>query len=201
MNDEPNKAKAEIRARMRALLTAMDEKQRHAASSSACSKLASLEAFDHAGVVMLYMPMANEIDVTPAAVKCFRLGKTVCVPRVDWHRGEMDPVEVTSLDDHVLDCDEHGVRVPKICRPILPKLIELVVVPGLAYDAQGNRLGRGGGYYDRFLGRLRPSATTVGLIFDQQIVPKVPTKKHDVAVDIVVTDRRVTMAKSERTKA
>lgn len=201
MKDELNKAKAEIRARMRALLTAMDEKQRHAASASACTKLTSLEAFEHASVVMLYMPMTNEIDVIPAAVKCFRLGKTVCVPKVDWDRGEIDPVEVTSLDDHVLDCDEHGVRSPKICQPILPSIIDLVVVPGLAYDAQGNRLGRGGGYYDRFLKRLRASAVTAGLVFDQQIVPRIPTKKHDVAVDIVVTDRRVSMAKSERTKA
>lgn len=198
MNETFLKAKAEIRARTRAALHTMSPEQHHAASVSACARLTSLEAFQHAGVVMLYMPLAGEVDVTPVAVRCFRDGKTVCVPKVDWSRRDMDAVEVTSLDDDVLDCDEHGVRAPRDCRPILPSIIELVVVPGLAFDPQGNRLGRGGGYYDRFLCRLRPGTTTVGLVFDQQIVDSVPRAKHDRAVDIIVTDRRVTMAKATR---
>jgi 5-formyltetrahydrofolate cyclo-ligase len=201
MSDKIRKSKAEIRARVRSALGALTDQQRHAASVSACARVTSLEAFGHAGVVMLYMPMANEIDLTPIAVRCFRDSKTVCVPKVDWEHRDMDAVEVTSLDDDVLDCDEHGVRVvPKNCRPILPGLIDLAIVPAVALDARGNRLGRGGGYYDRFLARLKPSVTTVGLVFDQQIVDAVPTAKHDLAVDIIVTDRRVTMAKAARCK-
>lgn len=200
MTDAINATKAQLRARIRETLTALTDEQRHAASVQACHKLLGLEAFGHANVIMLYMPMATEVDVTPVAVQSFRRGLTVCVPKVDWKRRDMDPVEVTSIDDHVLDCDEHGVRVPKQCRPILPEMIDLVVAPGLGYDCQGHRLGRGGGYYDRFLTRLRTSTTTAGLVFDQQIVDSIPTKPHDVAVDIVVTDRRVMHAKAARTK-
>src|SRR5687767_9475620 len=110
------KSKAQIRARIRAALASMTDQQRHDAAVSACARLTALEAFTHANVVMLYMPLANEVDITPAAVRCFREGKTVCVPKVDWRRRDMDPVEVSSLDDRVMDCDEHGVRVPKNCR-------------------------------------------------------------------------------------
>lgn len=198
MSDDAEQSKVEIRSRMRATLKAMTPEQRHAASVAACAKLIKLEAFEHAAVIMLYMPLANEIDVTHAAVRCFRLGKTVCVPKVDWDRCEMDAVEVTSLDDRVLDCDDHGVRSPRVCSPVVPGIIDLVVVPALAYDPQGNRLGRGGGYYDRFLEKVRASVATVGLVFDQQIVDSVPVKPHDIAVDIVVTDRRVSCAKAAR---
>jgi 5-formyltetrahydrofolate cyclo-ligase len=200
MTHDIRKTKSDIRARMKAALAAMTDDQRHAASVCACNRLTALECFQHAAVVMLYMPLANEVDDTPAAVKCFRAGKTVCVPKVDWEHNDMDAVEVTSFDDRVLDCDEHGLRVPKNCRPVLPNLIDLVVVPGLAFDPQGNRLGRGGGFYDRFLTRLRHGVPTVGLVFDQQIVDRVPTIAHDLAVDIVVTDRRVTMSKAARCK-
>ena len=74
------------------------------------------------------------------------------------------------------------------------------MVPGLAFDAHGHRLGRGGGYYDRFLGRLRRTAATVGLGFDVQITDEVPVNDGDVSVDIVVTDRRVTHARGSRTR-
>ncbi len=176
------------------MIASLGEAPRREASASACSHLMNLEAFRHAGVVMLYMPLADEVDLTPIAIRCFQTGKAVCVPRVDWKRHDMDAVEVTSFDDHVMDLDEHGIRTPREVVPIVPSVIDLVVVPGLAFDAHGNRLGRGGGYYDRFLRRLRRDATTVGLAFDAQVTDTVPADDRDFAVDIVVTDRRVAYA-------
>ena len=201
MTDQIHQAKSAMRKNIRAALAAMTEEQRHEASVSACTRLIGLDAFTSAQVVMLYMPMANEVDLTSAAVRCFRRGQTVCVPRVDWKRDEIEPVEEMSLDDHIMDCDEHGVRVPKHCSPVILSSIDAIVVPGLAFDSQGNRLGRGGGHYDRFLAKIKPTVTTIGLVFDQQIVDNVPTKPHDRAVDIVVTDRRVTQARASRTQA
>jgi 5-formyltetrahydrofolate cyclo-ligase len=201
MSDSVNQSKTEMRKRLRSALAAMTDEQRHDASVNVCNRVMALEAFDHAATVMVYMPIANEVDVTPIALRCFRTGKSLCVPKVDWIRREIAPVEVTSLDDRVMDCDEHGVRVPKQGKPVHPGIIDLVIVPGLGFDPQGNRLGRSAGYYDRFLSRLKPSTTTVGVAFDQQIVDKVPTQSHDVAVHVVVTDRRVSLAKAARAKA
>ncbi|MCH7847442.1 MAG: 5-formyltetrahydrofolate cyclo-ligase [Planctomycetes bacterium] len=200
MNEQNSQQKAEIRRAVLAKLAAMGDEQRHEGSVAACSRLTALEVFQHASVVMLYMPLASEVDLTPVAIRCFQTGKTVCVPLVDWKRRDMEPVEVTSFDDHVMEVDEHGLRMPRGGAPIPPDLLDLVVVPGLAFDAHGHRLGRGGGYYDRFLGRLRRTAATVGLGFDVQITDEVPVNDGDVSVDIVVTDRRVTHARGSRTR-
>ena len=194
MNDAERPRKSEIRTQMRTRLAKMNPSERHDAAAAACRQLATLEIFRHSGVVMLYMPLADELDLTPIAISCFQAGKTVCVPRVDWKRRDMEPVEVTSFDDHVMDTDSHGLRTPRGGAPLPANLIDLVVVPGLAFDTHGFRLGRGGGYYDRFLARLRRSATSVGLVFDIQIIDSVPVDDRDVTVDIIVTDRRVTRA-------
>ena len=199
MPDDTHPEKPGIRAQMRQTLGALDDERRHAGSVDACTRLMGIEVFKHASVVMLYMPLATEVDVTPAALRCFQASKTVCVPKVDWDRKDMSSIEVTSFDDHVMDIDAHGLRMPRHGRLIVPSMIDVVVVPALAYDLHGRRLGRGGGYYDRFLGRLRRSATTVGIAFDEQIIDEVPVDDGDLSVDVVVTDRRIAQVKG-RTK-
>jgi 5-formyltetrahydrofolate cyclo-ligase len=192
-------AKKQMRSDMRGVLEQLSADQRHIASVAACQRVMALDVFKHAGALMLYLPMTGEIDVTGIAVRCFCEGKSVCVPKVDWKRRDMLPLEVDSLDDRVMEVDEHGVRSPRNGRPIPPEMIDLVIVPGLAFDQRGMRLGRGGGYYDRFLARIRDNgATSVGIAFDQQIVDKVPTALHDLPVDKVITDRRMTCVKAMR---
>lgn len=87
-------------------------------------------------------------------------------------------------------CREQGkvVALPEDEPLIDPQLIDVVIVPGLAFTAAGDRLGQGGGWYDRFLSRIRPDCTTVGVGFDPQIVPTIPTEDHDVVLDMVVTE-------------
>jgi 5-formyltetrahydrofolate cyclo-ligase len=182
------------------MLTAMTAEDRHAASTRACSRLIGLELFKHASIVMLYMPLAHEIDTTLLAIRCFQRSKVVCVPKVEGQRRDMSVIEVSSFDDRFMEVDEHGVRTPRRGRLVVPSMIDLVVVPGLAFDTQGRRLGRGGGYYDRFITRLRRSATTVGFAFDDQIVESVPVNDHDVSVDLLVTDRRVTRTRASRSR-
>ncbi len=174
---------------------------RHDATAAACAHQVGLEVFGHASVVMLYMPLATEIDLTPVAIRCFQGSKTVCVPRVDWRGRDMVPVEISSFDDEVMAVDDHGLRTPRAGRPIVPSVIDLVIVPGLAFDPGGHRLGRGGGFYDRFLRRLRRSAITVGLAFDAQIIDTVPADDRDFSVDIIVTDRRVGQIKGSRARS
>jgi 5-formyltetrahydrofolate cyclo-ligase len=200
MSENYQSRPSDVRSRMHDALTAMENGVRHDASAAACSHLTGLDPFRNASVVMLYMPLAHEVDVTAAALRCFRMGKTVCVPRINWKRQDMEPVEVSSFDDEVMDIDEHGLRAPRKGPPVPPAMIDLLVVPGLAFDPHGNRLDRGGRCYSRFLGRLRRSATTVGLAFDVQIIDTVPADERDMSVDVVVTDRRVTPVARARSR-
>jgi len=201
MNHQPpQNSKADLRATVRATLATISSEARQGASHTACARLMQLPAFESAAVVMLFMPLKDEVDLLPLALRCFQMGKTVCVPRVNWERRDMIAVEVMSFDDHVMEVDEHGVRSPRDGRPVVVNTIDLVVVPGVAFDAQGNRLGRGGGYYDRFLKRLATSTATIGLAFDQQIVDEVPVDERDIRVDMVVTDRRLTVSPRASTR-
>jgi len=192
MTDAMNQSKEDLRSRMRSVLAAMTDEERHLASVNACARILQLEPFQHTPVVMMYMPLAHEVDITGIAIECFRSAKTVCVPRVNWRRKDMTPIEISSLDDRMMDLDDHGLRTPRGGRLVLPSTINLVVVPGLAFDTHGNRLGRGGGFYDRFLTRLPANATTIGLCFDRQIIDSIPVNERDMAVDMIITERRTT---------
>ncbi len=175
---------------MRTRLATLTAAQRAEWSTAACARLIRSVAFARASRVMLYMPMRSEVDVISVALEAFRLGKSVCVPRVDGSRKNMNAVETTSFDDESMDSDSLGVRAPKVGQEIPHEEIDLVIVPGVAFDMHGFRLGRGGGYYDRYLARFSRNTATIGVCFDVQFVEEIPTEPTDIAVHAVVSDRR-----------
>jgi 5-formyltetrahydrofolate cyclo-ligase len=179
-----------IRSEMRTRLATLTADQRAEWSTAACARLIRSVAFARANRVMLYMPMRSEVDVISVALEAFRLGKSVCVPRVDGSRKTMNAVEITSFDDESMDSDSLGVRAPKVGQEIPHEEIDLVIVPGVAFDMHGFRLGRGGGYYDRYLARFSRNTATIGVCFDIQFVEEIPTEPTDIAVHAVVSDRR-----------
>lgn len=187
---ELTERKNAIRAEMRARLSALTDAQRSDGSASVCGRLVKCDAFARATTVMLYMPMRSEIDILPVALEAFRLGKSVCVPRVESGRKAMHAIATSTFDDESMGPDELGVRTPKSGTQLPPEAIDLVVVPGVAFDTRGFRLGRGGGYYDRFLARLARHTATIGVCFDFQFVDTIPTETTDVAVQSIVSDRR-----------
>lgn len=191
-DNQADAAKKALRASVKLAVAAMSDDARRVASSAACQRLMGLDAFRHASTVMIYMPLPSEVDLCPVALRCFQEGKTVCVPRIVGH--DLVPIEIAGLDVAAMDVDGCGVRTPRQGQPVLLDLLDLVVVPGLAFDASGQRLGRGGGYYDRFLSRLRRSTVTVGIGYDVQVVERVPSLPHDVPVAMVVTERRLIRA-------
>lgn len=87
-------------------------------------------------------------------------------------------------------CRRNGktVALPEDDPPLDPSSIDVVIVPGVAFTAAGDRLGQGGGWYDRFLDRIRPDCVTIGVGFAAQLLPSIPTEQHDVRLDMVVTD-------------
>jgi len=103
----------------------------------------------------------------------------------------MVAVTCRSIDDDEMLVDQFGIRTPKNGQMWPYEDIDLIVVPALAFDRQGNRLGRGGGFYDRFLAEPRVHAVTVGLGFAEQLVEELPTHHYDRPVDMLVTDQHV----------
>jgi 5-formyltetrahydrofolate cyclo-ligase len=187
---DSDSGKGEIRRRLREKLAAMSEEDRHTKSLSACSFVAGTADFVAARVVMLYLSAPAEVDTAPLALRAWQDGKTVVVPKVSWDQRRMLPVELTSLTSG-LTTTGAGVREPVAGAPIPLNLIDLVVVPGLGFTTDGHRIGRGMGFYDRFLAQSEFIGVSCGLAFEEQVVPRLPVLEHDISLIMLATDRGI----------
>ncbi len=188
--------KAELRSSLRNGLLKMSPEARRHQSLQACRNLASLPQFQDASTVMMYLSLRYELDTAEAIEQAWALGKAVVVPRISWEQKTMAPVRIESFQDE-FSVSVSGLRNP-VSQAVVPlENIDLVVVPGLAFDMQGNRLGHGGGYYDRFLCLPESKARRCGFAFDQQVVPCIPRENHDQVMDFVVTDTQTVSVVSQ----
>lgn len=143
---------------------------------------------------MVYAPLRREADVTPLALWALARGATVCVPRMDWAARSMEPVPVASWSAD-LTLSRLGLREPRAGLGALPLAeLDAVLVPGLAFDPTGARLGRGAGFYDRFLPRLPARAVTIGVALHGQLVDRVPTGPLDRPVEWLATELGIASA-------
>jgi len=182
--------KARLRREMKVTLTAMSPEAAAAGSAAACASAVSLPEFRHARTVMLYLPIPGEVDTVEVALAAWRQDKTVLVPKVLYEHWRIAAVVCRSMDDGLVP-NRHGIREPAAAECWPPEEIDLVIVPALAFDKQGNRLGRGGGFYDRFLAEPGVRAVLCGLAFDIQVLDELPAEHHDRPVDVLVTDKEV----------
>jgi len=184
--------KPALRRQLREALAAMDDASRHAKSLAACGWIAGSPEFAGASVVMLYLSTPHEVDTASLALRCWQSGKSVVVPKVSWDQRRMLPVEITSLQTG-LTTTGPGIREPDAGtgKPIPTDLIDLVIVPGLGFTPAGYRIGRGMGFYDRFLAQPEFVGVSCGLSFEEQIVPALPVLDHDVPLSMLATDRAI----------
>jgi 5-formyltetrahydrofolate cyclo-ligase len=184
------KSKAVIRKELRDVLDKMTEAELHQKSVAACNLLSATPEFVSARVVMLYLSTPQEVDTAPLALKCWQDGKTVVVPKVSWDQRRMLPVEITTLQAG-LTTTGHGVREPIAGKPIPIDMIDLVVVPGVGFTANGHRIGRGMGFYDRFLAQSEFLGISCGLGFEEQVVENFPVLDHDMSLCMLATNQRI----------
>lgn len=156
-------------------------------SKKACQNLISTAWFQNASVIMIYLSLREEVDTSKAILRAWQMGKTVVVPKILWQQKHMIPVEITSLKTG-FTTGASGLRNPTVTVPIPFGDIDLVVTPGLGFDSKGNRLGRGGSFYDRFFANAELKAKRCGFAFAEQLVDVVPVADYDEPVDLLVTD-------------
>jgi 5-formyltetrahydrofolate cyclo-ligase len=163
--------------------------ERAAASRAIQQRLVGLEPFRRAATVGLYAPMGAEVDTTAIALAAALAGKRLAYPRL-LEGGAALGFASCSPDEFVPAA--MGTREPPPGAPeVAAGEIDLLVVPGVAFDLQCRRLGRGRAFYDAALAALPRTTLRVGLAFEVQIVPSVPEEPHDQPVDAVVTEVRV----------
>ena len=167
-------------------------------AAQACQHLCQWDTFLSAKVIMVYLALPKEADPQPAITTAQKQGKTLVVPWVDWEKRVMTPVELAGTNIP-MENSRHGLRQPAKAIPFSSEAIDLVLVPGLAFDRQGNRLGRGGGFYDRFLSEY--SGQTCGFAFSFQILDACAVEPHDRPVANLVTEKGLQTMNPNRSMA
>ncbi len=187
-------AKIALRREMLSRRDALSIERRTAASKEICERLARLPSFVAARTVLLTLAFRSEWDTRPFVRAALAAGQTVAVPRVD---PATRMLALHAIADPVTEIvpGYRGIPEPRPdARAIDTRHIDWVLVPGVAFDRDGRRLGYGGGYYDRLLPLLRPGIARVAGAYDIQLVARVPSAAHDMTVDAIVTETQTIMA-------
>lgn len=194
---DPQARKAAIREQARKNRVA--QKNKDEVSRVICDKFMALPAYVAARTVMWYVDAGSEVRTRHTLPAALGHGKRVVVP---WCVVETNQLELFLLEDmselvegayKILEPKEELRRVP--AKVIRPADLDLVMVPGTAFDPRGGRMGQGKGYYDRLLAGARPDAPLVALAFDCQIFDEIPVAPHDVFMDLVLTESRTITGK------
>jgi len=145
-----------------------------------------LPVIQQAQTILFYASSSFEVDTLAMIDKASFLGKRVALPIVEQNQRKLIPTLISSMED--VHKGTYGILEPHLNpdRVVAVKDLDVVIVPGLAFDKKNNRLGRGAGYYDRFLSTLPKTVTTVGLAFDFQLTESLPTQGHDVPLHQII---------------
>lgn len=197
--DQPKTAfRAWARGRLRAPEADPSTPAGAAASQAACEAAWPLLGLRPAGILLLYVPIRGELNPIFLASAAIQAGWSIALPRCDSRTGTpllyampasalLPGLPAPTWDPAALEPDAWDVPAPKARTPVLASAISAVVVPGLAFDPTGGRLGRGAGIYDRLLAALPPTAYRIGLITDDRVVTALPHEPHDVKMHAIVT--------------
>ena len=185
----PVDQKDEVRRQYRRHRRALDRDFRHEASSAIIERLMAWDVVGKAGRMMVYLSFGDEVETFALVRRLFAAGKSVAVPYIHQGTTNLIAAEISNLESD-LQVGPMGILEPRPDRlhAIDPKVIDLHVVPGLAFDAMGFRIGYGKGYYDRFLLLRSPRSITVGVAFDIQVVECLPHDLWDIPVDSIATE-------------
>ena len=183
-------AKRALREGVLAARDSLPTEFRAAASAAIGKALAGRDDFATASTVLLTLPFGSEWDSRPLLLTALERGKTVVLPRVNATARTLELCRLTEPTQDVLP-GYRGIPEPQShCALIAADAIDWVLVPGVAFDTTGHRLGYGGGYYDRLLPQLRSDAVRIAGGYEIQLVDRVPAAPHDVPVQALATEVR-----------
>lgn len=182
-----NESKAKLRKKLLDLRALIGNDMAEMASQSTWSLLQKNSDFKKSGVVAAFASIRGEIDTYPILEGVLAFGKKLALPHVSKDKTQLRFYEVKDLN--ALTPGEFGILCPEPVHAVAMDKIDLILVPGLAFDLKGYRLGFGKGYYDRALPNLRPNALSVGLCYSFQLVDSVPAGTHDIPVKALLHEK------------
>ncbi|NLI93845.1 MAG: 5-formyltetrahydrofolate cyclo-ligase [Peptococcaceae bacterium] len=183
-------SKTEIRKQILSIRGSIDQVQKEVLNQKIIRQILSLPYYCTAGTVMVYLNAPDEVQTTEIAQHILQSGKRLIVPYCG--TGEIVPHEIFDLQNDIA-IGKFGIREPRADhrKPISSKDIDFILVPGVAFDREGNRIGFGKGYYDRFLPMLRSDVCIAGLAYSFQIVERIAVQEHDYKMSLLITENGV----------
>jgi 5-formyltetrahydrofolate cyclo-ligase len=175
--------KKDIRSEVRRRIKLLSGSEMAAAAESIFSKIEQLDIFGKAECIALFAAMNDEVPTAVALDRWPQLGKRVVVPRV-----EGDIMRFYDYSPEQMRTGAFGILEPEGDNECRPEEIDLIIVPARAFTRAGERLGRGGGFYDKYMSKAEFRASKVGIAFECQIFDSLPCDLHDIRVDHVVTE-------------
>ena len=174
------------KAARRKILALRDAAHDPAADAAMIQTLTALDAYQKAKTLACYVSYGSEVDTHPLIARALADGKAVAVPYCVMKTHEMKMLTLSHFPDD-LKPGTMGILEPDpaICPEMTPEAIDLLIVPGVGFTEGGERLGYGGGFYDRFL--AREPHPTIALFYDFQLLPDLPVQAHDIPVDAVLS--------------
>ena len=170
-------------------------------SQRICVTFAALPEYASAKTVLFYVDVRSEVRTRHYLATALTHGKKIVVPWCNEH-GELELFHLESMDE--LSIGMYRILEPKSelrslrAKQVTPEELDLVMVPGVAFDRTGARMGHGKGYYDKLLQHARPDAPLVALAFESQLFPEIPTAAHDIFMDKIITEKAVYEGKGRR---
>jgi len=153
-------------------------------------RLLSLDEFRNAPKIFFFASFRTEFDTTELIKNSLANGKHIILPRVNAAKHELDLYEIRDFNELTPGC--MGIPEPPIQESRAEiNGIDVVIIPGAGFDSAGNRIGYGGGYYDRLLSGLQRRVPIIAPAFEEQITDSIPSEPHDIRVSVIVTDRRL----------
>lgn len=187
-----SRTKSELRREYTQIREAMDQSDVERLSEKIIDTVLKLPVFKKAKTVMVYLNFKNEVDSLRMIEESYKAGKKVVIPHCVKETMEIIPSELNDIETEIAKGKNGYLQTKKECvKPVPVEDIDLIIVPGIAFDKRCYRLGFGAGYYDRFLRKLNFEKPTIGLCYDFQIIHSIPTEPHDIPLDFIITEERI----------
>ncbi len=190
--EEIRQTKDEIRSTIAKALAELSDSEIIDKTNRIEKRLFEFANFLEANIVLLYINSDCEVNSLKIIEKCLNYKKIVILPAFDTTKYEMKLMKIDNLDSD-LTLGPRGILEPNPsqCNIVPIECIDIAIIPGVAFDEKGGRIGSGDGYYDRLIPNLTITTRKVALTFEDQIVPQIQMETHDKHVDIIVTEKRI----------
>lgn len=186
------KSKQELRKEILYKRSNLDEYLSSSLSNTIIDKLLLLDIYKNSKIIMPYVDFKNEVNTKKSINTMLKTGKRVVIPYTDIENVEIIPVEIKNLEKDTTYC-KYGYLEPKKENiiPFSVDDIDIILIPGVAFDKKLNRIGFGKGYYDKLLANKNKHTKIIALAYEFQIFKEIPHDNHDIKMDMIITEKNI----------